>query len=125
MKIFFGFCITGGGNGKWGCTWWLWPCSTCKLPDSVGPVVAWTICPIALELLLSLWVFQEEALYSARLFFFRLRQIVFNRNINGTRLERAFRLMLQTLTSTTTASTTQQEEQLNQDTFNTPLTLTL
>lgn len=90
---------------------------------SVGPVVAWTVCPIAFKLLLSLRMFREEALYSTRFFFFRLGQIVFNRN--GTRLERAFRLMLRTFTSTTTAPTTQQEEQLNQDTFNTLLTLTL
>nr|KYP67172.1 hypothetical protein KK1_013495 [Cajanus cajan] len=92
--------------------------------QSLGPVVAWTVCPLALKLLLSLRLFRQEAVYSTRLFFFRFGRIFFNREIpfaNGTRFERAFRLMFQTLTTTTTT----QEEQLNDQTFNTILTLTL
>ncbi|KAK7406254.1 hypothetical protein VNO78_07877 [Psophocarpus tetragonolobus] len=94
---------------------------------SIGPVVGWTVCPLAFKLFLGLRVFQQDAVYSTRLFLFRLGQIVLNREIpftNGTRLERAFRLMRQTLTTNTTSTTTQ-EEQLNQDTFNTLLTITL
>ncbi|TKY70832.1 hypothetical protein E2542_SST07126 [Spatholobus suberectus] len=96
--------------------------------QSLGPAVAWIVCPLALKLLLGLRVFRQEAVYSTRFFFFRLGRIVFNREIpfaNGTRLARAFRLLLQTLTTITTTTTSQEEEELNQDTFHTLITLTL
>ncbi|KAK7367784.1 hypothetical protein VNO80_09802 [Phaseolus coccineus] len=96
---------------------------------SIAPVVAWTVCPLAFKLFLALRVFQDEAVYSTRLFFFRMSQILFNRETpfaHRTRVGRAFRLMLQTLNNNNdNNSTTPQQEQLNEDTFNTLLTLTL
>ncbi|CAJ1928437.1 unnamed protein product [Sphenostylis stenocarpa] len=96
---------------------------------SISPVVAWTVCPLALKLFMGLGVLRDEAVYSTRLFFFRLAQILFNREIpfaHGTRLGRAFRLVFQTLhNNNNDNSTTTPEEQLNQETFNTLLSLTL
>jgi len=96
---------------------------------SIGPVVAWTVCPLALKIFLALRVFGDEAVYSTRLFLFRMSQILFNQEIpfaHGTRVGRAFRLIFQTLNNNhDNNSTTTQEEQLNQDTFNTLLSLTL
>ncbi|KAL2348155.1 hypothetical protein Fmac_002155 [Flemingia macrophylla] len=94
--------------------------------QSLGPVVGWIVCPLALKLYLGLRLFRQEALYSTRLFFFRLGRIVFDAELpfaNTTRFERAFRLMFQTLTTATT--TTQEQQQLNHQTFSTILTLTL
>ncbi|WVZ12963.1 hypothetical protein V8G54_017493 [Vigna mungo] len=96
---------------------------------SIGPVVAWTVCPLALKLFLALRLFTDEAVYSTRFFFFRMARIFLNRETNfahGTRLGRAFRLMFQILNnSDDNTSPTTQEEQLNEETFNTLLSLTL
>ncbi|QCD91564.1 hypothetical protein DEO72_LG4g2530 [Vigna unguiculata] len=93
---------------------------------SIGPVVAWTVCPLAFKLFMALRLFTDEAVYSTRFFFFRMAQILFNGETTfarGTRVGRAFRLMFQTLNNNTSPTT--QEEQLNEDTFNTLMSLTL
>lgn len=77
--------------------------------------------PVTLKLCMGLMrMFREEALYATRLFFFRLGQIAFNRetplaNGGGTRLERALRLIGQTVSTTnnSTATTPSEDDTLN------------
>ncbi|KAI4327119.1 hypothetical protein L6164_019619 [Bauhinia variegata] len=70
---------------------------------SLSPVVCGLACPLALKLLMGFRLFREaytEALYASRLFLFRLGQIAFGRRplaTNGHRLERAIRLISQTI----------------------------
>ncbi|KAK7307786.1 hypothetical protein VNO77_41154 [Canavalia gladiata] len=79
-----------------------------------------------LKLLLGLRVFREEAIYATSFFFFRMGQIVLNREIpftNATRLDRALRLIFQTVTATSTTSSLSHDEELSQDILNTLSTL--
>ncbi|KAK7309054.1 hypothetical protein RJT34_05479 [Clitoria ternatea] len=88
-------------------------------------IVAGIVGPLTLKLLLCLRVFRDEAVHATRFFFFRLGHIVFNREIpfaHATRLERALRLILRTVTTTTP---TPQDEELTQETFNVLSTFSL
>lgn len=95
---------------------------------SLSPAVAAIVCPMALKLFLGLRLFREEAVSATRLFFFRLGQIAFNTQqpfANRPRLERAFRLLYQTVTSTRTTTPSDEDSELGQDTFHTLSMLSL
>jgi hypothetical protein len=80
------------------------------ISNGVSPavVVAGIVCPLSLKIFMGLRMFREEAIYKARLFFFRLCHIAFNSEIpftNGTRFERFLRLIGQnTIYTTNTTS---------------------
>ncbi|OIV94064.1 hypothetical protein TanjilG_05444 [Lupinus angustifolius] len=87
---------------------------------NLRPTVVGFAYPMVLKLLMSSFrLFQDEALYQSRLFFFTISQIVHNRDLplsTRSRLERAITLILRFI-ATTSIGTTSEGLEIGHDTF--------